>query len=295
VTLTETLAARRVALWDPRHLDERLRVDAELIELGARHREAELRGRHWRFVDLAETGDMAEARAELDRYEALAAELRMPAFSWYVPLWRASLAIFEGRFEEGARLSAEATEAGRLAEDANAEIFRVVQEGAVHIDQERFGQLGIPDKVYERLESSASVAWMTGLAWALGITGREDEGRALLADLCAGELAKVPWDANRLACLAELSEAACALGAVEDGAAVERALEPWAERNLGNARAVSFYGSAHHFLGKLAELRGDLPVAAGRFEAAVAANASYGAPVREALSRRELDRLTATA
>jgi DNA-binding transcriptional regulator YbjK len=110
--------------------------------------------------------------------------------------------------------------------------------------------------------------------------------------VCDGELANLPWDANRLACLAELAEAATILGAVEHGAAVERALEPWAERNVGNARAVTFYGSAHHFLGKLAALRGDLHTATERLEAAIARNAAYGAGAREALSRLELERIS---
>jgi DNA-binding SARP family transcriptional activator/tetratricopeptide (TPR) repeat protein len=292
-TLAETLAGRRVALWDPRHLEARLEVDAELIELGARHREAELRGRHWRFVDLAELGDMTEARAELDRYEALANELRMPAFTWYVPLWRAALAIFEGRYDEGQMLADEALAAGRRAEDANAEIFHVIQSGAIFIDQERFAEFPVPATVYERLESAeASVAWMTGMAWGMAVTDRPDEAQELLARVCDDELAALPWDANRPACLAELAEAACALGELGFAAAIERALEPWADRNLANARAISFYGSGHYFLGKLAAARGDRDTAARRFEVAIRRNAEYGAAPRSAMARRELDRLT---
>jgi DNA-binding SARP family transcriptional activator/DNA polymerase III delta prime subunit len=293
VTLTEALVARRVALWDPGHLDERFAVDEELIELGRRHREAELHGRHWRYVDLAELGDMAEARAELDRYEALTAELRMPAFAWYVPLWRAALAIFEGRFDEAEALADEAYDAGHRAEDANAEIFRLVQRGAILIEQERLDEFEMLDEIEERLESeSASVAWMTGMAWFLASQGDRDEARSILAHVCDDELARLPHDANRQACLAELAEAACLLGERDYGAAIERALEPLAERNIGNARAISFYGSAHFFLAKLAELRGDRETAARRYASAVARNRAFGAGPRTALARRELERLT---
>jgi tetratricopeptide (TPR) repeat protein len=291
--LTETLAARHVALWDPRMLDERLAVAEELIALGARHREAELRGRHWRFVDLMELGEVEQAREELGRYEALAAELRMPAFGWYVPLWRASLAILEGRYDEAARLSDEALAAGHRAEDPNAEVFHVVQQAAIFFEQGRFAEFGIPDMVNERVESeSASVAWLTGMSWVYAMNGREEEARELLARLCADDLALVPWDANRAACLAELSEAACALGEARHGVAIEAALEPWADRNLVNARAVTSYGSAHYFLGRLAELRGDCTLAARRFDAAVARNESFGAGPRTALARRALERVT---
>src|SRR5439155_1730267 len=175
---------------------------------------------------------------------------------WYVLLWRAALAIFEGRFDEGERLADEAYAAGRRAEDANAEIFRVVQLGAITVDQERFAEFELPDRLLERLESSsASVAWMTGMSWFLATVGQEDEARAMLTEVCEDELARLPWDANRPACLAELTEAACLLGERAFGEAIERALEPWGDRNVGNARAISFYGSAHYFLGKLAELR----------------------------------------
>jgi hypothetical protein len=293
VTLTEALVARRVALWDPLYLDERLAVDDELIELGKRRREAELHGRHWRYVDLTERGDMTEARAELERYEALAGELRMPTFAWYVPLWRAALATFEGRFDEGERLAAEAYEAGLRAEDANAEIFRVVQEGAMILDQERFDEFEVPDTIVERLESdTASAAWMTGMAWFRATRGQDDEARAMLARVCEDDLAGLPHDANRPACLAELTEAVCLLGEHAYGESIERALEPLADRNLGNARAVSFYGSAHYFLAMLAELRGDLETAARRYEAAVVRNEELGAGPRTAFARRELERLT---
>jgi DNA-binding SARP family transcriptional activator len=291
--LTEALVARRVAFWDPHYLDERFATDDELIALGSRHRDAELHGRHWRYVDLTELGNMTEARTELNRYEQLAAELRMPAFAWYVPLWRAALATFEGRFDEAERLAEEAYQAGLRAEDANAEIFRVVQQGAILLDQERFDEFEMPDKIHERLASeSASIAWMTGMAWFLATQGEDAEARSMLVHVCADELARLPHDANRPACLAELAEAACLLGERAHGAAVERALEPFADRNIGNARAVSFYGSAHHFLAKLAELRDDHETAARRYAAAVARNEQLGAGPRTAISRRELERLT---
>ena len=97
--LADALHARRIALWDPRHLRERLSVSRELISLGRQggSPEAELEGRHWHFVDLLEAGDLRRARAELDAYAELAGTRRIPSWRWYVPLWRSSLARGETR------------------------------------------------------------------------------------------------------------------------------------------------------------------------------------------------------
>ena len=94
VALAKALAARHVALWRPDCLEERLAIAGELVDLGG---EAALEGRHWRFVDLMEVGDAPAAYSELEVYERLASELRIPAWAWYVPLWRAALAVYQGR------------------------------------------------------------------------------------------------------------------------------------------------------------------------------------------------------
>src|SRR3954453_7755994 len=132
----------------------------------------------------------------------------------------------------------------------------------------------MPETIGERLESeSASVAWRTGMSWCHSTQGREDEARALLAHVCDDDLGRLPNAANRPACLAQAAEAGRLLGEGSRGAAIEGALGPLAERNIGNARAVSFYGSAHCFLAKLAELRGDRAAAVCRYEAAATRNA----------------------
>ena len=74
-----------------------------MLELARRagDRELALQARNWRVVDLFELGDGARVQAELDAYAALAAHVRLPSYSWYVPMWRATLAALAGRLEEG--------------------------------------------------------------------------------------------------------------------------------------------------------------------------------------------------
>ena len=103
--LAAALNAQRVALWSPHHADERLAVAGEMVAAAeaAGDREAVLQGRNWRVVDLLELGRVREAAAEIDAYEALADAVALPHFRWYVPLWRATLALLAGRWDEAAR------------------------------------------------------------------------------------------------------------------------------------------------------------------------------------------------
>ena len=102
--LAAALNAHRVALWSPRHADERLAVAGDMLAAAeaAGDREAVLQARNWRVVDLLELGRVRETAAEIDAYEALADAVALPHFRWYVPLWRATLALLAGRWDEAA-------------------------------------------------------------------------------------------------------------------------------------------------------------------------------------------------
>src|SRR5262249_36974934 len=66
--LLQALNARRVALWSPANLEERLEADGEMIELAQRAGDVEavLQARNWRVADLAELGDIDGMLAEVD-------------------------------------------------------------------------------------------------------------------------------------------------------------------------------------------------------------------------------------
>ena len=106
--LAAALNAHRVALWSPRHAGERLAVAGDMLAAAeaAGDREAVLQARNWRVVDLLELGQVRETAAEIDAYEALADAVALPHFRWYVPLWRATLALLAGRWDGGRRARA---------------------------------------------------------------------------------------------------------------------------------------------------------------------------------------------
>ena len=100
--LAAALSARHVALSHAEHTTARLQTATEMLEVArfAGDRELALQARNWRVADLFELGDAARVQAELDAYAALAADVRLSSYSWYVPLWRATLAALAGRLDD---------------------------------------------------------------------------------------------------------------------------------------------------------------------------------------------------
>ena len=132
--LLEALGARHVALWSPDHTEERLAIAEELVAAAraSGDREAELQGINWRVADLFELGDLDAMRASLAEHERLAAELRLPAYYWYGPLWRASLALLAGRLDEARRMSEDGERIGIAARDENAALLFETQRNAIN-------------------------------------------------------------------------------------------------------------------------------------------------------------------
>ena len=101
--------------------------------------------------------------------------------------------------------------------------------------------------------------------------------RELQAQRRAGAPRSWPRDTNWLSAAKELSEAACLLGDLEVGAALEELLEPFAERMVVSARALMCMGSVYGALARLAALRGDLDRAVERYEHAIDGDERAGA------------------
>jgi hypothetical protein len=291
--LGAALHARRVALWRADRLDERLATTTELIALGEREGllELEVQGRHWNFVDLLESGDVAGADAALERYVEAAERLGVAAWSWYVPLWRGCRAAMAGRYDEARALGADAARIGTRAGDANAARDVWIQETSMLFEQERFDELDEGPALAALEASAVPGAWHSGLAWVLAARGDTERGRRHLDAIAAGGWALLPRDANHLACLCECAEAAAHLADAVRGRELLAMLEPYGERNILNARAVNSYGSGWFALGRAATAAGDLDAAAAHLRRAFEHNRAMGALPRAELARRRLAEL----
>jgi len=287
--LLEALGARRVALWSPDHTEERLAIADELIAESRSQgdREAELQGVNWRVVDLLELGRGAEVQAAIDEHERLAGELRLLAYAWYVPLWRAMLALLAGRLDEAERLSEEGARIGRSAHDANAELLFGVQRRVIRRAQGRTDdrdRAAIARGAEERPPGAAWRTWVAIAALDRGVA--EEAARRLKAEVAA--LPDLPRDSERLYTVTALGALAARLGDAEAAAAVYPYALPYRGRIVTVGRGAVCTGAVSYALGLAAATFGDTAAARAHLEEAARQHDELGAAPLAAACRRAL-------
>ena len=182
-------AARRRAYWGPGHLERRLADSTQLLRSAreADDLELTLQGHAWLVVDLLEAGDRTAVEAQVAAFEAGAEELRQPLFLWNGAVWRAMLALLDGRLADADRLATEALSSGIMPEGVTAPQYYAIQLLGIRREQARMGEL--EGAARELVASNPSrLAWRSGLATLLCDTGRHDEAREEVADLADGLL-----------------------------------------------------------------------------------------------------------
>jgi hypothetical protein len=229
--MASTLAARYLALWGPDDTAERATIAADIVALGQelRDRELVLRGRVWRIVALMELGDWPLVDAELSVHAAGAEELRDPLHLWYVPLFRATRALVDGRLEEAERHAGEAFAAGRPTQAQNAAQLFAAQMFALRAEQGRLAEIEAELRAFGR-RYPAQPVWRGATAFAQIALGRPDIARGEFEQLTAGGLADIPRDGEWLATVAVLVRVGERLGDVpEQMAELADALAPYAD------------------------------------------------------------------
>ncbi len=257
--LAAALGARHVALWGPDHTAERLDIASEMLELGRRAGDPALvlQARNWRVTDLMELGDGGGMRAEIAAYAALCTEVRLPGYSWWVPLWGATLALLDGRVAEGMALSRRAREQGLRAGDANAEVLTAQQRLMKLIIDRRFDEvdpraISAGDPVEERASRSpAARAYRFTFAWVHAERGEIDLARANLAAAVGAGVATLPKDANWYPSMFSAAHAAVLLGERALVRELAGLLTPHADRVVVAARGSCHAGAIAYLLGRL--------------------------------------------
>lgn len=287
--LAIALTAAHVVYWAPEHLRARLIAADELVTLGERSGdlEIELHGRHWRVADLLERGDIAAAEEEVARYERVATEARLPAFSWYAPAWRAAVAGYRGDLPSARRLADEAYLQGTHACDANADLVLNANHYTLHIAAEAWEEFDL-SYIRARVDSPAGRSYRAHLAHCLAELGDDEAARALLEEAAAEGFDRMPRDANLLIGLAQLADACAALDDGERAAAVVPLLEPFADRMVSFVRATGLAGSAARPLGRALATAGRWNEAIAALEEAIAADRSRGGIPFAARAQRDL-------
>jgi len=288
--LLRALIARHVALWSPDHPEERLAIADEIVATARANgdREAELEGMNWRVSDLLELGDMDAAHTAIETHARLAEELRLLAYVWYAPMWRAMLATLAERLDDAAILVDEGTRIGRLAHDENAAFLFDMQRLTIRAAR---GELAAPDwEDIQRLSARPSTpggAWTAWLVVLLLGDGRTEEAARVLTEAVAGSAA-LPLDANWLYVVTTLGVGAAFLGDTAAAAQLYPRLLPYAGRIVVTGRGASCFGSAAYSLGMMASALRDDPAAAQHLADAVATDDRIGAAAFAAAARHAL-------
>jgi DNA-binding SARP family transcriptional activator len=249
-TLARALCARHVSLGAPDCLEQRLATATEMLELADRagDRESALQARNFRVTDVLEGGDVAGFDRELEGYAALCHEYPLPAFRWYIPLWRATRATINGEFDEATRLAARARDEGHQAGEENAELFWRLQTGALMLIERRLETDTAWIEDHAR-NSPAGSAWWTVLAWIWAEQGRRAQAQAVVDRLAEDQFAVLERDMNWSSAMAELTEACQVLNDAKRAAILYQQLLPFAGRIVTCARGAQAYGPVDYFLG----------------------------------------------
>ena len=275
--LAEVLDARLHALWDPAGAEDRLAAASEIVEL-ARESGDGVRERHgmfWRFVALMELGRVSEAEAELAAFERAAAAAGDGQAIVMATARHAMLAVFRGRFDEGARLAGQVAAEGARVGMPDTE--RLV--GALH------GQIAFyrgPEQAPFPPDQATALArrlpghFMETMAAAwLALLGRDDEARAemdrVLPAVLAGSGPR--W----LGSAAMLAHVAVQVGDLTAAARLLEVLRPYRGRLVVLGGAVTTMAPVSAFLGLLATRLGRPGEAVDYLGEAVAFTESVGA------------------
>jgi len=288
-TLARALCARHVSLGAPDRLEQRLATATEMLELAdrAEDRESALQARNFRVTDLLEAGDLAGFDRELEAYAALCHEFPLPAFRWYIPLWRATRATINGSFDEATRLAARARDEGRVAGEENAELFWRLQTGTLMLIERRLD--GDTAWIEDHARNSpAGAAWWTVLAWIWAEQGRRADAQAVVDRLAENELAALERDMNWTAAIAELTQACRLLNDAERAATIYQQLLPFTGRIVTCARGAQAYGPVDYFLGLAAQTTGRSSLAHQHLGRALALSETCGAHAWAQAARQHL-------
>jgi tetratricopeptide (TPR) repeat protein len=275
--ITDALFARRLALWGPDDVEERLRADVQILDLAEQTGDTwrALDARLWRAMDLLELGDVAAADVEIAGHAELAEELRQPEPRWNSLVARAMRALLDGDYAHAELLATEALTIGQdLFEASSLATYGGLMLWAW---REQGRTLELEAAMSAILDSVAQLpGTQAGLALTYIDLGREDDARKVFEDLASHDFDDLPRDLAWLGLIAVLSIVCFELGDPARAALLYRLLLPYEERNLVLLNCLCL-GPGSYYLGLLAATMGEFDVAAVHYERAVTRCSGVGA------------------
>lgn len=273
-------SARRRAVWDPSHLEQRLSDATELLTLGreAGDLELTLQGHAWLVVDLLEHGEADAVEAQIEAFVAGAERLRQPLYHWNAEIWRAMRAFLGGDLDEAERRATQALSLGAHSETITAQQYHALQLLVIRREQGRMAELEAPLRQLVQ-DNPHRPAWRAALAALLCETGQSVEARGELEILAEQGFQDIPQDADWMTTVTLLADVCADLNDPERAERLYAMLAPYEEANVVIALAAICMGSAARYLGRLAATTGKREQAARHFVRALEADIALKAPV----------------
>ncbi|MDQ3963886.1 MAG: AAA family ATPase [Actinomycetota bacterium] len=274
----------------PEYVRDRLEAASEMVRLAqdAGDKEMELLGRRFRVVALMELGDRSKLHEEIDNYQRIAEFLRQPLLLWYARLFRASVALTEGRFDECERLAEEASAIAQRAQSQNA--YWLIDLSLSPELRARQGRLSdareLQDPALQELKTHTGVDWPSLMrAWS----GESDDvaARTELERLAANDFADMNRDGMFLPLLHFLAQTSAVVGEAASAEVLYRKLLPFGSQFAICGIGGPCYGNVSYNLALLATTLQKWDDAETHFEDAIARHASIGALPLLAHSRHE--------
>jgi tetratricopeptide (TPR) repeat protein len=241
-------------------------------------------------MDLLELGDVATAEREIDLFDRMAAELRQPLNAGYSALFRATLAILRGKYDEGEALAAQALEIGQRANSTTAIAFYGAQMSRLWVDKGLLA--GMEPALREIIDQQPQYSSVRpALAFFLAELGRIDEARTEFELLARGGFADAALDTNWATTIVYLSLTCYILRDRDRATLLYEMVRPYADRNLvSGPPPVQCFGPASYYLGLLATAMGLADTALEHFEHAMSMSRNMGAKPALARSQAALGR-----
>lgn len=271
----------------PEHVRDRLALTTRIIELAQSVGDStvELVGLRMRIVARLELGDLSGFADDARSFGAIARALRQPLYLWYVPLWQATMALYEQRYDDCSALLEDAATLGDAAGSVNATLALVpTLQWCLAVETSRELLVQLEQKLEEVGLEAPWVPFMRALL--AGQLGDVTRARTLF-DIAAPGLESLPRDGNWLATMCQNAETLGIIGSHPAASWIYDQLLPHADVFAVEGIAAGLRGSVHRHLALAARAMGRADLAAGHFEHALAANESLGLPLLVARTRAD--------
>ena len=275
--LAEALLGVLYATWGPDSLTNRTEIVEELTAMRDQISDEELRLRilEWVVLGHLDHADLDNAAIAIEHFADESADTEMVLFRRREILWRACIAMLDGRIDESLQANQDAISS--TANTAGSPFS--FQNVAITIAIERYLRRGLNDVVISIRSiraSSPRVAtnWDTGLAFALSEVGEDHEAAELFSMLTKENCAAVPRDLNWLVTMQLLGLIALNLDEQQAGQGVLEQLLPYAELDATHGSGYASYGPVGRVVASLAAQGGDQDLAERCFDQVLSTRAA---------------------